>query len=101
MEIPTFWLFIGFAGQALFSARFIVQWIVSERRRKSVVPIAFWFLSLGGGTLLLAYAVSRQDPVIILGQGTGLVVYLRNLWLIYSHPDEKATDAYPAATAAS
>jgi lipid-A-disaccharide synthase-like uncharacterized protein len=101
MDIPTFWLIVGFAGQALFSARFIVQWIVSERRRKSVVPIAFWFLSLGGGGLLLAYAISRQDPVIILGQSTGLVVYLRNLWLIYSHPDEKTADAYPAATAAS
>lgn len=101
MEIPTFWLFIGFAGQALFSARFIVQWIVSERRRKSVVPIAFWFLSLGGGALLLAYAISRQDPVIIFGQGTGLVVYLRNLWLIYGHPVEKTADVYPAATATS
>lgn len=82
MGIPTIWLVVGFAGQALFTARFLVQWIASERRRKSVVPVAFWFLSLGGGLLLLTYAVSRRDPVFILGQSTGLVVYGRNLWLI-------------------
>ncbi len=76
------WLIIGFAGQALFTARFLVQWIVSERRRDSVVPVAFWWLSLLGGLTLLSYASYRQDPVIIVGQGMGLVVYARNLMLV-------------------
>lgn len=92
MDIPKFWLIVGFAGQALFSARFIVQWIVSERNRRSIVPVAFWFLSLGGGSLLLAYAISRQDPVIILGQASGLIVYVRNLWLIRRHRQESAAE---------
>jgi lipid-A-disaccharide synthase-like uncharacterized protein len=85
MEHPTLWLIVGFAGQALFSARFIVQWIASERVRRSVVPVTFWFLSLAGGGLLFAYAASRRDPVIMLGQASGLVVYLRNLWLIHKN----------------
>jgi lipid-A-disaccharide synthase-like uncharacterized protein len=62
--------------------RFVVQWIASERARRSVIPIAFWFFSLGGGTLLLAYAIHRRDPVFIAGQGLGLFIYGRNLWLI-------------------
>jgi lipid-A-disaccharide synthase-like uncharacterized protein len=95
MDHPTTWLIIGFAGQALFSARFIVQWIASERVRKSVVPVAFWFLSLAGGGLLFAYAASRHDPVIMLGQVSGLVVYVRNLWLIYKNR-EAETDSVPA-----
>lgn len=73
---------IGFAGQALFSARFLVQWIASERRRKSVMPVMFWYFSLGGGLTLFVYAMYREDPVFMLGQGFGLVVYIRNLWLI-------------------
>jgi lipid-A-disaccharide synthase-like uncharacterized protein len=76
------WLAIGFLGQALFAARFLVQWIVSERRRESVVPIAFWYLSLGGAAILLAYALWRRDPVFVLGQAFGFVVYARNLTLI-------------------
>src|SRR3954471_19895762 len=76
------WLIIGFAGQALFTARFLVQWIVSERRRGSVGPVAFWWLSLLGGLTLLSYASYRQDPVIIVGQGMGLIVYARNLMLV-------------------
>jgi lipid-A-disaccharide synthase-like uncharacterized protein len=83
VDHPTIWLVIGFAGQAMFTGRFLVQWIASERRRESVVPLAFWFLSLAGSALLLAYAISRNDPVIILGQATGIFIYLRNLWLIY------------------
>ena len=73
---------IGFLGQALFSARFIVQWIVSERRSESVIPVAFWVFSIFGGAFLLAYAIYRRDPVFILGQGAGMLVYARNLMLI-------------------
>ena len=78
----TFWLTIGFLGQALFTARFLVQWLVSEQKQDSVVPVAFWWLSLLGGVTLLAYALFRRDPVIITGQGMGLVVYMRNLMLL-------------------
>ncbi len=73
------WLAIGFLGQALFSLRFLVQWICSERQRRSVVPLAFWYFSLAGGGVLLCYAIWRQDPVFIVGQGMGLIIYLRNL----------------------
>ncbi|MCU0968849.1 MAG: lipid-A-disaccharide synthase N-terminal domain-containing protein [Rubrivivax sp.] len=82
MEHDPFWLAVGFAGQALFSARFVIQWLKSERLRRSVVPVAFWYFSLGGGATLLAYAIHRGDPVFIFGQAVGLVIYLRNLWLI-------------------
>jgi lipid-A-disaccharide synthase-like uncharacterized protein len=80
----TLWIIIGFCGQALFSARFIVQWLASERVKRSIVPIAFWYFSLGGGLTLLAYAIHRKDPVIIVGQCVGVFVYLRNLYLIKS-----------------
>lgn len=80
--ISPAWLGLGFLGQALFSARFVVQWIASERRRRSIVPRAFWWLSIAGGVALLAYAVHRRDPVFILGQAAGLTVYGRNLVLI-------------------
>lgn len=78
------WLVLafGFAGQALFSARFLIQWIASERQRKSVVPVLFWYFSLAGGLTLFLYAIYREDPVFMLGQGFGLIVYIRNLWLI-------------------
>jgi len=78
----TIWLVIGLAGQALFSARFLVQWLVSEKRRESVIPVAFWYLSLAGSAVLLTYAIYRKDPVFILGQSMGSFIYLRNLWLI-------------------
>ena len=78
----TIWLAIGLAGQALFSARFLVQWLVSEKRRESVIPVAFWYLSLAGSAVLLTYAIYRKDPVFILGQSMGSFIYLRNLWLI-------------------
>lgn len=78
----SFWLAVGFLGQLLFTSRFLVQWVASERRRQSVVPTAFWYLSLGGATLLLAYAIWRRDPVFILGQAFGFLVYTRNLVLI-------------------
>jgi lipid-A-disaccharide synthase-like uncharacterized protein len=82
MSNPTCWLVIGFLGQALFTARFVVQWVVSEKARDSVVPVAFWWLSLLGGVALLSYAISRRDPVIVVGQTMGLFVYVRNLMLV-------------------
>ncbi len=82
MEHDPFWLVVGFLGQGLFSARFIVQWLKSEKLKKSVVPLAFWYFSLAGGATLLAYAIHRGDPVFIVGQGAGLFIYLRNLWFI-------------------
>ena len=77
------WVLFGFIAQVMFMMRFVVQWIASERARRSVVPIAFWFFSVAGGTLLFIYAIYRGDPVFIAGQGGGLFIYLRNLWLIY------------------
>ena len=76
------WIVLGFAAQALFTMRFLVQWIASERARKSVIPVAFWFFSIGGGLLLLIYALYRRDPVFIAGQALGLIVYVRNLYFI-------------------
>jgi lipid-A-disaccharide synthase-like uncharacterized protein len=78
----AFWIALGLVGQTFFFSRFLVQWIASERAGRSVVPVAFWLLSLGGGALLLVYALYRRDPVFVLGQATGFSVYLRNLWLI-------------------
>ena len=77
------WLTIGFLGQALFTSRFIVQWFKSEIVGKSVIPVAFWWFSVGGGVVLLSYAVHQMDPVFIVGQAAGLVVYARNLYLVY------------------
>ncbi len=83
MSVDKIWMGIGFLAQAIFASRFIVQWIASERAKESVVPVAFWFLSLFGGTLLFSYAVWRKDPVFILGQASGIFIYSRNLYLIY------------------
>ncbi|HWA44941.1 MAG TPA: lipid-A-disaccharide synthase N-terminal domain-containing protein [Hypericibacter adhaerens] len=79
----TGWLIVGFAGQAMFSLRFLLQWIVSERARRSVVPEIFWYFSVAGGMILLAYAIWRRDPVFILGQGAGLAIYARNIFFIW------------------
>lgn len=76
------WLGIGFLGQAMFSMRFLIQWLQSEKVRRSVVPVLFWYFSIGGGAALLVYAIHQQDPVFILGQSTGLFIYARNLYLI-------------------
>jgi lipid-A-disaccharide synthase-like uncharacterized protein len=76
------WIGIGFVGQLLFFGRFLVQWIASERAKRSVLPLAFWYFSILGGSVLLVYAIYRKDPVFILGQTGGLVIYLRNLVLI-------------------
>jgi lipid-A-disaccharide synthase-like uncharacterized protein len=78
-----FWLIFGVAAQLLFTARFVVQWLVSEKLGKSVVPVAFWFLSMGGGLMLLVYGIVRREPIIILGQGLAVFIYLRNLMLIF------------------
>ena len=77
-----FFLFVGFLGQGLFASRFIIQWIYSERKGESHIPIAFWYLSILGGIGLLVYAIFRKDPVIIVGQTFGVFIYLRNLILI-------------------
>ncbi len=79
----NWWVLVGYAGQALFSMRFIVQWVASERVGRSVIPVAFWFFSIGGGALLFVYALYIRDPVFILGQGFGLFVYLRNLHFVF------------------
>ncbi len=86
------WVAVGLGGQLLFSARFLVQWIASERARKSVVPELFWYFSMAGGVVLLAYALWRRDPVFIFGQALGVVIYARNLWLIHA---EKRRDPGP------
>lgn len=80
--VEWIWLSVGFIGQGLFSARFLVQWLYSERHRRSVIPVAFWYFSIAGGLTLLAYAIYRQDPVFILGQATGVLIYGRNLYFI-------------------
>jgi lipid-A-disaccharide synthase-like uncharacterized protein len=85
----TLWVAIGFLGQLCFSMRFLVQWISSERLGKSVIPIYFWYFSLMGGLILTAYAFHRRDPVFLLGQSMGLVIYVRNLVLVYR---ERALD---------
>jgi len=77
------WLTIGFLGQGIFFMRWVVQWLASERSAQSRVPIAFWYMSLTGGLITLAYAIYRKDPVFIAGQSVGTLVYLRNLMLIY------------------
>ena len=76
-------LIIGFVGQGLFSARFLIQWVVSEKKGESVIPLPFWYFSLLGGITLFIYAVSKKDLVIMVGQGTGIFIYTRNLYLIY------------------
>ena len=88
-SIEVFFLIVGFIGQALFASRFIVQWIYSEKKGQSAIPIIFWYLSIFGGIGLLIYAIFRKDPVIIVGQLFGILIYLRNLILIYKRDDDK------------
>ena len=82
-ELEIIFLIIGFGGQFIFASRFIVQWIYSEKKGESYIPVIFWYLSIFGGIGLLIYAIFRKDPVIILGQTFGIFVYIRNLVLIY------------------
>ena len=93
MSKELLWIGVGFIGQALFSMRFIVQWWASERQRRSVVPLAFWYFSLAGGATLLGYAIYRMDPVFIVGQLAGLFIYSRNLVLISRVRRESAARA--------
>jgi lipid-A-disaccharide synthase-like uncharacterized protein len=95
--METFWLVLGFAAQALFASRFLAQWIASERVGRSIIPNAFWFLSLAGGLLLLTYAIYRKDPVFILGQATGAFIYTRNLILIYREHNRAKAGEPPSA----
>ena len=87
------WVLLGFAAQAFFTARFAVQWIASERVGRSVIPVAFWWCSIGGGLLLFVYALYRRDPVFIAGQGFGVFVYLRNLYFVLRERGQAAPAA--------
>ena len=88
------WNILGIIGQVLFTSRFVIQWFQSERARRSIIPVAFWYCSLGGGIMLLAYAIYREEPVFIAGQAFGIVIYIRNLYLILleRRRDALATD---------
>jgi len=87
----TIMIVIGFGGQTLFAARFIIQWLSSENAGRSVIPVAFWYFSISGGLVLLTYAIWRQDPVIISGQSVGVLIYARNLYFINKEKQEKQT----------
>lgn len=95
------WLVVGFFGQALFASRFLIQWVSSEFKGRSTLPIAFWYLSIGGGVVLAAYAIWLGDPVFIAGQTFGLVVYSRNLVLLFrtrrrpEHPPSNLSGGHP------
>lgn len=82
LENLNIFLIIGFIGQGLFSMRFIIQWLASEKAKKSVIPFSFWIFSLGGSLLLLIYAIYKKDPVFILGQAPNVLIYSRNIYLI-------------------
>ena len=93
----TVWIVIGFLGQGLFFGRWLIQWIVSERQAESRMPIAFWYLSLVGGLITLAYAIYRRDPVFIAGQSIGALVYIRNLMLIHRQGQQPASSSVAPA----
>ncbi|GAC1470016.1 MAG: hypothetical protein NVSMB9_14600 [Isosphaeraceae bacterium] len=107
MSTPMYemvWMGVGFLGQGIFTARFLVQWVASEKKRDSVVPVQFWWISLFGGLTLLSYTIHKQDPPLILGQAMGLVVYVRNLMLLEkarrrAERRQKRIEALTAATA--
>ena len=93
-------LILGFTGQSMFFMRFFVQWLYSEKHKRSLIPTAFWYFSLGGSSLLLVYAIIRRDPVFMVGQSTGFIIYIRNLRLIARERREKLA-AEVAATEAN
>ena len=92
-----FWLIFGIVAQLLFAARFLVQWISSERAGKSVIPFAFWFFSMGGGLMTLAYGIVKREPVIILGQGLSTIIYVRNIMLILKERRQSQAENTPPA----
>ena len=95
----NYWVLVGLLGQVAFSLRFIIQWLVSERKKESVIPVAFWYLSLLGGVILFVYAVYRRDIVFTIGQGSGLIVYVRNIALISRRKrTERASDGHASGT---
>jgi lipid-A-disaccharide synthase-like uncharacterized protein len=99
MSNEQFWLSVGFVGQAFFSMRFLIQWIASEKRKESVIPISFWFFSIGGGLTLFIYALHRRDPVFILGEGAGIFIYSRNLYFIWRKQRRlPGADAQPSSS---
>ncbi len=85
----TGWVVLGFIGQIMFSLRFLIQWLASEKAKKSIIPTAFWYFSIAGSLILLIYAIHRKDPVFIVGQSTGSFIYLRNLYLIKNSKEEE------------
>jgi lipid-A-disaccharide synthase-like uncharacterized protein len=89
-----FWLVFGFCGQAVFFSRFVIQWIESERKKRSVIPVSFWWLSIVGSLTLLAYAIHQKDPVFIAGQSCGTIIYLRNIQLIVKQSRDR-NDSHP------
>lgn len=93
MDEERWWLLLGFCGQVLFMGRFVLQWLASERQRRSVLPVAFWHLSIAGALVLLAYAAHRRDPVFVAAQGFGVAIYLRNLRLVRLERGEGQADA--------
>ncbi|MEO1951942.1 MULTISPECIES: lipid-A-disaccharide synthase N-terminal domain-containing protein [unclassified Thioclava] len=88
--LELWWVLFGLLAQLMFTGRFLVQWIASERKGESVVPVAFWYFSLAGGVMLLTYALYRKDPVFVLGQSLGVFIYGRNLWLIHAKRKREA-----------
>ncbi len=85
-------LILGFTGQSMFFMRFFVQWLYSEKHKRSLIPTAFWYFSLCGSSLLLIYAIIRRDPVFMVGQSTGFIIYIRNLFLIARERREKQAE---------
>ena len=83
MSTEQIWIGVGLVGQILFGSRMLIQWIASEREGRSIVPTIFWYISIAGGAVLLSYAIYREDPVFIIGQAAGSMVYLRNLYFIH------------------
>jgi len=91
----NWWVLFGLFGQVVFALRFVIQWIASEKKKESYIPLYFWYLSLMGSIILLAYAIHRNDPVFILGQSTGFIVYIRNLMLIHRKKVEPVQTSSP------
>lgn len=93
---PQIWLIIGFIGQTIFASRFLIQWIVSERASKSIIPNIFWWISIVGSLILLSYAIHKQDPVFVVGQSCGFLIYSRNLYLIWQDKKTSKKNSDPS-----